>query len=293
MRLGILSRAIGAYSTRALTIAASRAGHHTVVMDPWKCALYLRAGSPRVAYDGSPVDHLDAVIARFGSATAPYGLEVLRQFESAGALTLNSAEAVETARHKWRSLLAFEKAGLPIPPTFTAGDPEVLEKAVKRIGGYPFIAKPFQGTQGSGIILFETPVSAKSTLSALWSLSRNYIGQQFYPEAEGVDIRAMVIGEKVEGAMRRVAPKGEFRANLHCGGSGYATRISPSMERLAVAAAKAVGLGFAGVDMLQVGQDVYLLEANPSPGLEGMESATGIDMAARVIRHVETLVKGR
>ncbi len=293
MRLGILSRAAGAYSTRALMLAASRAGHHTTVMDPWKCALYIRAGSPRVMYEGKSVDHLDAVIARFGSATAAYGIEVLRQLETAGALALNSAAAVETARHKWRSLLAFEKAGLPIPPTFTAGDPEVLEKSVKRVGGYPFIAKPFQGTQGSGIILFETPVSAKSTLSALWSLSRNYIAQQFYPEAEGVDIRAMVIGGKVEGAIRRVAPKGEFRANLHCGGSGYMTRISPSMERVAVAAAKAVGLGFAGVDMLQVGQNIYVLEANPSPGLEGMETATGIDMAARVIRYVETLLKGK
>ena len=293
MRIAILSRSSRTYSTRSLAEAAERAGHEAVVMDPWQCALYIRSGSPRVTFNGQPADRFDAVIPRLGSATAEYGIEVVRQLEFAGAVSVNRSGAIETARHKWRSLQAFEAAGLPIPPTFAAGDANDVDPGARRIGGYPFIAKPFQGTQGSGIVLLETPNSARSALDALWNLRRNYIAQRFYPEADGVDIRAFVINGEAVAAMRRVASKGEFRANLHRGGSGYKMRLGPRLERIAVQAAKAVGLDVAGVDMLQAGEDAVLLEANPSPGLEGMETAAGVDIAGRIVALAETLVQKR
>ena len=292
MRIGVISRGKKNYSTVRLVKAANELGHRVTLMDPWDCTMYIAAGAPTITHNERSVDGLDVVIPRLGTATAEYGLEVVSHFEHVGVPSVNSATAIETARHKWRRLRALAEHGLPVPATFLAGAPGDLDRGVKRVGGYPLITKPFEGTQGSGIMLFETPLTMKSALLAFWGMSKNFIAQEFSPEASGRDIRVLVVGGKVIGAMERVAAEGDFRANLHRGGHARAIRASEEMVDLSVRAAAAVGLGIAGVDMLRLGDDLVVLEVNPSPGFEGFEEATRRDVARIMIKHAMEVASG-
>lgn len=284
MRIGILARGKKNYATRRLVEAGHQLGHRMTLMDPFDCALYLAAGRSQIAHNGRSVDRLEVLIPRLSPQTAKYGLEVVSHFELAGVPCVNGSAALEVARHKWRSLRVLAEAGLPIPPTFTTGGSRFLDQAVKRIGGYPFIAKPFEGTQGTGILLMETPTTAKSAVDTLCALRQDYVFQEFYPEAAGRDVRALVVGDKVLGAMERIATNGEFRANMHRGGVGIAMPLSDELASLAAKAARAVGLDIAGVDILLTRDGPVVLEVNPSPGFEGFEQATHADVALEMMR---------
>ncbi|MBM3215526.1 RimK family alpha-L-glutamate ligase [Candidatus Poribacteria bacterium] len=286
MRIGLLSRGVRNYATRRLIRAANALGHRVTLLDPFNCTLALDGSKPWVTHNGRSVDRLDVLLPRLSPQTSKYGLEVIAHFELAGVRSVNSSASVELARHKWRSLRALSKAGLPIPPSFAAGSTEFLDKPIARVGGYPFLIKPFEGTQGVGMMLFETPLTAKSALDTLWNLRQDYVAQQFYAEAAGHDVRALVIGDCVVGAMERIATEGDFRANVHRGGLGKAVTLSDPMAELAVRATQALGLEIAGVDMLTTHDGPVILEANPSPGFEGFEQATKQDVAHRIIEYV-------
>jgi ribosomal protein S6--L-glutamate ligase len=292
MRIGIISRGKKNYSTLRLVKASNELGHRVTLMDPWDCTMYIATGGPAITHNERSVEGLDVVIPRLGSATAEYGMELVAHFEHVGVPSVNGAGAIELARHKWRSLRVLAEHGLPVPATFLAGAVGDLDRGVKRVGGYPLITKPFQGTQGSGIMLFETPLTMKSALLAFWNMGKNFIAQEFSPEASGRDIRVLVVGDEVIGAMERVAAEGDFRANLHRGGQARAIRASDEITDLAVRAAAAVGLGIAGVDMLRMGNDLVVLEVNPSPGFEGFEEATRRDVARVMVKHAMSVASG-
>jgi ribosomal protein S6--L-glutamate ligase len=289
MRIGIISRGKKNYSTLRLIKAANELDHRVTVMNPWDCTMYIAAGGPAITHNERSVEGLDVIIARLGTATAEYGLEVVSHFEHVGVPAVNGATAIETARHKWRSLRVLSEHGLPVPATFLAGAVDDLDRGIKRVGGYPLITKPFEGTQGSGIMLFETPLTMKSALHAFWSMGKNFIAQEFSPEASGRDIRVLVVGGQVIGAMERIAAEGDFRANLHRGGQARAIRVSEEMADLAVRSADALDLGISGVDMLRLGDELVVLEVNPSPGFEGFEEATRRDVARVMIKHAEVV----
>ena len=288
MRIGILSRAQHSYATTRLATAARKRGHRVTLMDPFECALYLASGGPRVTHRGRSVERLDVLVPRLSSATAAYGLEVVAHFESSGVPSVNPSDAIATARHKWRTLRILADSGLPIPASFAAGDPDDLDRAIKRVGGYPFIAKPFHGTGGEGIMLFETPLTAKSALDTVWNLRQDYVGQRFYAQIES-DLRVLVVGSRVLGGMERVAREGDFRSNMHRGAMGRAVAVPTEVADLAISAARAVQLGIAGVDMLRVSHGAVVLEVNPSPGFEGFEQVTHHDVADAMIRYAEGL----
>ncbi|MDA1191564.1 MAG: RimK family alpha-L-glutamate ligase [Candidatus Poribacteria bacterium] len=292
MRIGIITRGNKNYSTKRLIRAANALGHRVTLLDPWDCTLYLQSGQPSITHNGRSVERLDALIPRLSSATAKYGLEVVSQFEHIGVPSVNPSSAIETARNKWRTLRVLSAAKLPISPSFAAGSTEHLDKPISRIGGYPFLIKPFEGTQGGGIMLFETPMTAKSALDTLWSLKQDYIAQRFHHEAAGRDVRVLVVGKRALGAMERVAQQGEFRANVHRGALGRQMTLTEEISTLAVAAAQAVGLGIAGVDLLRTDEGLVLLEVNPSPGFEGFETTTLRDVATEMVRYAE-LVSGK
>ncbi|RKY04845.1 30S ribosomal protein S6--L-glutamate ligase [Candidatus Poribacteria bacterium] len=283
MKIGILSRFKEGYSTRRLAEAARERGHTVWVMDPFDVYIHVGCKGSSIYYRSRSAEVLDVVIPRLSPVTARYGVEVLYQFEMAGVPLVNPAQAVVNARNKFRSLAILARKGIPVPPTFAAGSLRFLHRAVKRTGEYPFILKPFEGTQGRGIIVVDSPVELYTTLEAMWSLNQDYIVQPFYIEAAGRDIRALVIGGRVLCAMRRIAPEGEFRANIHRGGVGFPIELTREEERLAVRAARALNLNIAGVDILQTGQGPMVIEVNPSPGFEGLEKATGIDVAGAMI----------
>jgi len=290
MRIGILSRQHRSYSTRRLARAARALGHRVTLMDPFDCTLYVGAGKPQITHRGRSVDGLDVLVPRLSSATAAYGLEVVTYFEDVGVPSVNAARAIETARSKWRSLRVLSSHGVPVPPSFCAGNPDVLDRAIKRVGGYPFIAKPFAGTQGEGIMLFETPLTAKSALDTVWNLRQDYVAQRFYDDVRA-DIRVFVVGGSVLGGMARVAMEGDFRSNTHRGAMGRPTSVAEHLSELAVRATHAVGLGVAGVDILDVGTRGVVLEVNPSPGFEGFEYVTGQDVATEIVRYATSLVE--
>lgn len=292
MRIGIISRGKKNYSTRRLVEAAHELDHRVTLMDPWDCTMYLAAGGPGITHNERSVEGLDVVIPRLGTATADYGLEVVAHFQHVGVPCVNGAAAIETARHKWRSLRVLAERGLPVPATFLAGAPGDLDRGVKRVGGYPLITKPFEGTQGSGLMLFETPLTMKSALTAFWDMGKNFIAQEFSPEASGRDIRVLVVGGSVIGAMERVAAEGDFRANLHRGGHARAIRASEEIAEIAVRATSALGLGISGVDLLRLGGELVVLEVNPSPGFEGFEQATRLDVARVMIKHAMAVASG-
>ena len=293
MKIGILSRGPQNHSTRNLSEAAFNAGHTAEVLDPFGFYLHIGGTSNRITYYGGSAEDFDVIIPRLSRTTAQYGEEVVAHFEWIGTPVINRAKPIAAARHKFHSLRILAQHGLPIPPSLTVGSSEFLENAVARMGDYPFILKPFYGTHGRGVMLLDTPTSLTSAVEALCDFHHDYVIQPFIVEAGGVDIRVLVVGGEAIAAMKRSAPPGEFRANIHKGASGEAVTLPEEYIRLAIDAAAALELEVAGVDLLETNEGPVVLEVNPSPGFEELESVTGIDIAAAIIKFATRFVQNR
>ena len=293
MKIGILSRGPQNHSTLRLSETAFNAGHTAEILDPFGFYLYVGGTSDCITYHGKPIDDLDVIMPRLSRTTAQYGEEVVAHFEWIGTPIINRAKPIAAARHKFRSLRILAQHGLPIPPSLTVGAAAFLEDTVAEMGDYPFILKPFYGTHGRGIMLLDTPTSLTSAVDALCDLHHDYVIQSFITEAGGVDIRILVVGGEAVAAMKRSAPPGEFRANIHKGASGKAVTLPDEYIRLAIKAAAALELEIAGVDLLETNEGPVILEVNPSPGFEGLEAVTGINIAALIIEFVAKFAQNR
>lgn len=291
MKIGILSRGPQNHSTRRLSETALTAGHAAEILDPFGFYLHIGGTGNRITYHGKPAEDFDVIVPRLSRTTAQYGEEVLAHFEWVGTPVVNRAKAIAAARHKFHSLRILAQHGLPVPPSLTVGSAMFLEDAVAEVGEYPFILKPFHGTHGTGIMLLDTPTSLTSTVDALCDLHQDYVIQCFIAETGGVDIRVLVVGGEAVAAMKRSAPPGEFRANIHKGASGEAIALPDEYIRLAIEAAAALELEIAGVDLLQTNEGPVVLEVNPSPGFEKLESVTGIDIAGVIIEFVTSFAQ--
>ena len=291
MKIAILSRGPQNHATRSLSEAARTAGHTAEILDPFGFYLHIGGADKPITYHGEPVTDFDVIIPRLSRTTAQYGAEVVAHFEWVGVPVINRAKAIAAARHKFRSLRILAQHGLPIPPSLAVGSAAFLENAVAEMGDYPFILKPFYGTHGRGMMLLDTPTSLTSTVEALCELHHDYIIQSFIKEADGVDIRVLVIDGEVIAAMKRSAPPGEFRANIHKGALGAAVTLPQEYIRLAIKSTAAFGLEVAGVDLLETNEGPVILEVNPSPGFEELESVTGISIARLIIKFAAKFAK--
>ena len=285
MLLAILSRRRSLYSTRRLIVAAGHRGHEALVLDPLQCSLVLRPGAPEVYYRGldGRLPSVDVVLPRIGTSITEHGLAVVNQFDMMGVPIVNSSQPIARSRDKLRALQLLARAGVDIPRTVMARHPSQIHKALEMVGGPPAILKLVRGTQGIGVILAETEQIAEQVVETLWSLGMTVLVQEFVEESEGRDIRVIVVGARVVAAMRRQARLGEFRSNVHRGGTGTAVDLPADHVRAAQRAARAMHLHVAGVDLLESRGGPMVLEVNSSPGFEGIEQATGIDVAGAVI----------
>jgi len=290
MKIVILSRNSKLYSTRRLKEAAEALGHEAVVIDHMRCTVIGEHQNPRILYNGEELKDVDAVIPRIGASVTFYGTAVVRQFEMQGVFAVNSSISIVRSRDKLRSLQIFSRHDIGIPKTIFTNHPKDVETLIKEIGGAPCVIKLLEGTQGIGVVLAETKKAAKSVVEAFHGLKANMLIQEFIAEAGGADIRAFVVDGKVVGAMKRQGAEGEFRSNLHRGGSAKKVRLTSAQRQLALNAVKAMGLSMAGVDMLESSRGPLVLEVNSSPGLEGIEAATDKDVAASIIKHIEANV---
>ena len=290
MRIALLSRKPRLYSTSRLVEAAVARGHEIDVIDPIACVLVIARGTHRMIYRGEEVAGYDVVIPRIGASITDYGLAVLAHFERHGVPAVNSQQAIARSRDKLRALQSLSAHDINIPRTAMARDAEAIRAAVTAVGGVPVIIKLLQGTQGVGVMIADSAQAVESTLDTLWGLGQNIILQEFVAESRGRDLRAIVVGGELVGAMRRIARAGEFRSNLHRGGAGQAVELDGEAARIAVAAARELGLDVAGVDMLEARGGPLVIEVNSSPGLRGIESATSVDVAERIIQHAERIV---
>ncbi|MFC4727632.1 30S ribosomal protein S6--L-glutamate ligase [Coralloluteibacterium thermophilus] len=286
MKLAILSRNSKLYSTQSLVAAARRRGHTVRILDPLRCYMRIEPGSFSIHYKGVPLADVDAVLPRIGASITRYGTAVLRQFELMGVYTPNPSDAVLRARDKLRCHQLLAAQGIDLPLTVFGDNPDDTADLLRLLGEPPHVIKLNEGTQGAGVILAERTSSSKSVVEALRGLYANFIVQEFIAEAEGSDLRCFVVGERVVAAMRRSAPIGEFRSNLHRGGTAEQVALTPEEEATAVRAAAILGLSVAGVDMLRSRRGPLVLEVNASPGLEGIESATAVDVAGAIIEHI-------
>ncbi len=291
MKIGILSRGPQNHSTRRLSEAALTAGHTAAILDPFGFYLHIGGTGNRITYEGKPAEDFDVIVPRLSRTTARYGEEVLAHFEWVGTPVINRAKSIAAARHKFHSLRILAQHGLPVPPSLTVGSATFLENTLSEIGDYPFILKPFYGTHGKGMMLVDTSTSLTSVVDALCDLHQDYVIQPFIAEANGVDLRVLVVGAEAVAAMKRSAPPGEFRANIHKGASGEAVTLPDEYTRLAIAAASALELEIAGVDLLQTNEGPIVLEVNPSPGFEELESVTGTDIAGAIIEFAVKFAK--
>ncbi len=287
MNIKILSRNSNLYSTQRLIEAAKKRNHHVEVIDPLKCDLVIEKRKPTIFYKGKMISDTDAVIPRIGASVTFYGTAVVRQFEMMGVFTTTESQALVRSRDKLRSLQVLSRARLGLPKTVFTNYSKDVSEVIKHVGGAPLIIKLLEGTQGLGVVLAETNNAAESVIEAFNGLQARVIVQEFIKEAGGADIRALIVDGHVVGAMKRQGKEGEFRSNLHRGGSASVIELSDDEEIAAIKAAKAMGLGVAGVDMLQSSRGPLILEVNSSPGLEGIENATEKDIAKTIIRYIE------
>lgn len=287
MNIKILSASPGLYSTKRLVEAAKKRNHEVEVIDHTKCDIVIEKKKPCVFYRGHKVENTDAVIPRIGASVTFYGTAVVRQFEMMRVFTTTESQALVRSRDKLRSLQVLSRAGLGLPKTVFTNYSRNTEDVIKHVGGAPLIIKLLEGTQGLGVVLAETKNAAESVLEAFNGLQARVIVQEFIKEAGGADIRAFVVDGQVVGAMKRQGKEGEFRSNLHRGGTASVIELSDEEENVAIKAARVMGLGVAGVDMLQSSRGPLILEVNSSPGLEGIEAATGKDIAKSIIRYIE------
>ncbi len=291
MKIAILSRNKKLYSTRRLIEACQERGHEPIVLDVLRCYMDIESSKPDVHYKGEEVPDVDAVIPRIGASVTFYGTAVLRQFEMMGAFPLNESVAVVRSRDKLRSLQLLSRKGVGLPKTGYASDPDDIGDLIKMVGGAPLVIKLLEGTQGIGVVLAETKKAAESVLEAFMGLKANIMVQEYIKEAGGADIRCLIVGDKVVAAMKRQAPQGEFRSNLHRGGSASIVKITPRERETAAKAARIMGLNVAGVDILRSERGPLVMEVNSSPGLEGIEKATGKDIASLIIEFIEKEAK--
>lgn len=291
MNIAILSRNSKLYSTRRMVEACQQRGHEARVIDTLRCYMNISSANPEIHYKGENLSGFDAVIPRIGASITFYGTAVSRQFEMMGVFPLNESVAITRARDKLRSLQLLSRKGVGIPVTGFAHSPDDVQDLIKMVGGAPLVIKLLEGTQGIGVVLAETRKAAESVIEAFMGLQANIMVQEFIKEAGGADIRCFVIGEKVVAAMKRQALEGEFRSNLHRGGSASLVKITPQERATAIKAAKVMGLNVAGVDILRSGRGPLIMEVNSSPGLEGIEAATGKDVAAMIVQFLEKNAK--
>ncbi|MFZ9700279.1 MAG: 30S ribosomal protein S6--L-glutamate ligase [Flavobacteriales bacterium] len=286
MHLAILSRNGNLYSTKRLVQAAEQRGHRVTVIDVLKCNLLMEKRNPGIYYQNGFLTDVDGVIPRIGASVTFYGSAVVRQFEMKKVFSAVESQALIRSRDKLRSLQILSRAGLGLPKTVFTNFARNVDPILETLGT-PVVIKILEGTQGLGVVLAENRSAAKSVIEAFHSLKVRIIMQEFIAEAKGADIRAFVVDGKVVGAMKRQAKEGEFRSNLHQGGTASVVRLSAEEKETALRAAKALGLGVAGVDMLQSKRGPLVMEVNSSPGLEGIEKATGKDIAGKIIQYME------
>lgn len=291
MRFLMLAQNPNLYSHKRLVEAAEQRGHTLDIIKTLRATINITSHRPSVYYDGQKVEGYDAVIPRIGASVTFYGLAVLRQFEMMGVYPLNESVAIGRSRDKLRSMQLLARRGIGLPVTTFAHDPKKATEVIEMAGGAPVVIKLLEGTQGIGVVLAETPNSAKSVIEAFRGANVNILVQEFIKEAGGADIRCFVIGGKVIASMLRQGAEGDFRSNLHQGGSAKTVRITPQERSTAVGAAKAMGLNVCGVDLLRANHGPVVMEINSSPGLEGIENASNIDVAGQIIQFIEKNAK--
>jgi len=289
MKIAILSTDRHLYSTESLVRACESRGHECLVVNHTKCSMVMEKGKPMIYYKGDLLKGVDAIIPRIGASVTMFGTAVVRQFEMQKIITTASAQAIEISRDKLKAQQIFSMFNIGIPKTVFAKFPKKDEvpDLLTQVGGIPVVIKLLEGTQGLGVVLADTKSAAKSVIEAFSSLKANILIQEFIKEAAGADIRAIVVNGKVVAAMKRQGAEGEFRSNLHQGGSSKPIVLNKKETLVAIKAAKAMGLRVAGVDMLQSSKGPLILEVNSSPGLEGIETSTGIDVAGKIIEYIE------
>ncbi|UII32563.1 30S ribosomal protein S6--L-glutamate ligase [Fulvivirga ulvae] len=287
MQIGILSRNSDLYSTKRLVEASEQRGHQVEVIDHLKCTIVMEQNKPSILYHGRSLDYIDAIVPRIGASVTFYGSAVVRQFEMMKVFTAVESQALIRSRDKLRSLQILSRAGLGLPKTVFTNYSRDTDDILNAVGGAPVIIKLLEGTQGLGVVLADNRKSAASVIEAFHGLKARVIVQEFVKEAGGADIRAFIVDGQVVGAMKRQAKEGEFRSNLHRGGTSSIIKLSRKEKSTAIEAAKKMGLGVAGVDMLQSSRGPLILEVNSSPGLEGIENATGVDIAGKIVEYLE------
>ena len=290
LKIAILSRGPKLYSTRRLVEEGKSRGHYVRVINPLRCYMNVASHKPEIHYKGQKLEEFDAVIPRIGASVTFYGTAVLRQFEMMGVFPVNESVAISRSRDKLRSLQLLSRKGIGLPVTGFAHSPDDVQDLIKSVGGAPLVIKLLEGTQGIGVVLAETQTAAESVIEAFMDLDANILIQEFIKEGGGTDIRCFVVGDKVVASMQRQAPEGEFRANLHRGGRASSIELTPAFERAALRASQTLGLQVAGVDLVQGSDGPLVIDVNASPGLEGVEAASGVDVARAIVEHLERQV---
>ncbi|MGF1538484.1 MAG: 30S ribosomal protein S6--L-glutamate ligase [Elainellaceae cyanobacterium] len=287
MKIAILSRNASLYSTNRLKEAGEVRGHSVKVIDYLRCYMNITSHKPQVIYQGKPLEDVDAVIPRIGASKTFYGTAVVRQFEMMDVFTTNESQAISRSRDKLRCLQLLARKGIGLPVTGFAHSTKDIDGLIDVVGGAPLVIKLLEGTQGIGVVLAETTQAATSVIEAFRGLDANILVQEFIKEAKGMDIRCFVVGDKIVASMKRQGAPGEFRSNIHRGGSAEKIKLTPEERSTATRAAKAMGLRVAGVDILRSNHGPVVMEVNSSPGLEGIEAATEVDVAGKIIEFIE------
>jgi ribosomal protein S6--L-glutamate ligase len=291
MKIVLLCRSPQLYSHQRLIEAARERGHEIDTINHLRCTIDIASHRPKIHYHGKVLPRFDAVIPRIGASVTFFGAAVVRQFEMMRVYCVNESVAISRSRDKLRSLQLLSRKGIGLPVTVFAHKTSNAEEIVKLAGGAPVVIKLLEGTQGIGVVLGETPKAAASIIEAFGGVNTNILVQEYVEEAHGEDIRCIVIGDRVVASMQRKGGEGEFRSNLHSGGSAKAARITPQERTTAIGAARAMGLNVCGVDMLRSNHGPVVMEVNSSPGLEGIETATGVDVAGKIIEFIEKNAK--
>jgi ribosomal protein S6--L-glutamate ligase len=291
MKIGILSTNSNLYSTRRLREAGTERGHEMVVIDHKRCYMNIMSNNPEIHYKGETIEGVEAIIPRIGASISFYGTAVVRQFEMMGVYSVNESVAITRSRDKLRASQLLARKGIGLPVTGFANSPDDTDDLLAVVGGAPVVIKLLEGTQGVGVVLAETKKAATSVIEAFRGLKANIMVQEFIKEADGCDIRCLVVGDRVVASMIRKGQEGEFRSNLHRGGTASLVKITPEERKTAVRSANVMGLNVAGVDLLRSKRGPVVMEVNSSPGLQGIETATGKDVAGMIIEFIEKNAK--
>jgi ribosomal protein S6--L-glutamate ligase len=287
MKIAILSRDASLYSTNRLKLAGEQRGHDVRVIDYLRCFMNITSRNSQVFFQGRPLEGFDAIVPRIGASHTFYGTAVVRQFEMMGTFSANESQGITRSRDKLRSLQLLSRAGIGLPVTSFAHSTKDIDGLLDIVGGAPVVVKLLEGTQGVGVVLAETKKAAESVIAAFRQLNANILVQEFIKEAGGADIRSIVVGNRVVAAIKRQGAPGDFRSNLHRGGTAETVRLAPEERSIALRAARTVGLNVAGVDILRSNHGPVVMEVNSSPGLEGVEGATGVDVAGKIVEFLE------